>query len=84
MMAANGCIGKIVHSEPKIWGQVLIIASGYLYCAEILSIVRNRCWRLLEIIVDDTSENILPSTQTFCTPLRARHRKVLADALVWV
>ena len=30
MIAANGCIGKIVHSEPKFLGQVLIIASGNL------------------------------------------------------
>ncbi len=53
-----------------------------VYGAKILSKVRNRGWRLPEIIVDDTSQNILPSNQTFCTPLRARHRKVLADALV--
>jgi len=53
-----------------------------LYGAKILSIIRNRGGRLPEIIVDDTSQNILPSNQTFCTPLRARHRKVLADAVV--
>ena len=42
-----------------------------LYGANILSTGRNRGWRLPEIIVDDTSQNILPLNQTFCTPLRA-------------
>jgi hypothetical protein len=42
-----------------------------LYGANILSTGRNRGLRLPEIIVDDTSQNILPFNQTFCTPLRA-------------
>lgn len=54
----------------------------HFYGAKILPIVRNRGWRLTEIIVDDASQNILPSNQTFCTSRRAWHRKVLADALV--
>jgi hypothetical protein len=40
--------------------------AGFLLCvtlhgAKILSTCRNRGWRLSEIIVDDTSQNILPS-----------------------
>jgi hypothetical protein len=42
-----------------------------LYGAKILSTGRNRGWRLPEIIVDDTSQNILPFNQAFCTSLRA-------------
>jgi hypothetical protein len=48
--------------------------AGFLLCvtlhgAKILSTCRNRGWRLSEIIVDDTSQNILPSNQIFCTPI---------------
>jgi len=73
--------------EPGTDGQLAHLENFFesrdiLYGAKILSIVRNWGWRLPEIIVDDTSQNILPSNQTFCTPLRARHRKVLVDALV--
>lgn len=65
-------VPKLVHKLfGKVFGDKGYISQLLLYGEKNPVHSRNRGWRLPEIFVDDASQNILPSNQTFCTSRRA-------------